>query len=92
MGKGVRKIASQGLEMTCVFFQHTLRLSLAYLPTTSAGKKQISFPNHRIEPDLFLQASCKKKLHLPLLKSAFFKRGLEGGGEGGGAGVVLKWN
>ena len=30
--------------------------------------------------DLFLQASCKKKLHLPL-KSALFKRG--GGGGGG---------
>ena len=29
--------------------------------------------------DLFLQASCKKKLHLPLLKSAFFK-GIGGGG------------
>ena len=30
--------------------------------------------------DLFLQASCKKKLHLPLLKNAFFKGGLGGGG------------
>ena len=29
--------------------------------------------------DLFLQASCKKKLHLPLLKSAFFQRGGGGG-------------
>ena len=26
--------------------------------------------------DLFLRASCKKKLHLPLLKSAIFKGGL----------------
>ena len=28
--------------------------------------------NSQKELDLFLQASCKKKLHLPLLKSAFF--------------------
>ena len=32
------------------------------------------------ELDLFLQASCKKKLHLPLLKSDFFLKGVGGGG------------
>ena len=37
-----------------------------------------------VKLDLFLQASCKKKLHLPLLKSAFLGWGV--------GGVVLKWN
>ena len=35
---------------------------------------------YQLELDLFLQASCKKKLHLPLLKSAIFKGGFGGGG------------
>ena len=43
---------------------------------------------NKVKLDLFLQASCKKKLHLPLLKNAFFKGGWGGGGGGG----VLKWN
>ena len=33
-----------------------------------------------IQLDLFLQASCKKKLHLPFLKSVFFLKGGWGGG------------
>ena len=41
------------------------------------------------ELDLFLQASCKKKLHLPLLKSAIFKAGLGVGGGGGSAEMEL---
>ena len=40
--------------------------------------------------DLFSQASCKKKLHLPLLKSAFFKKRVgRWGGGGGGAKIEL---
>ena len=34
--------------------------------------------------DLFLQESCKKKFHLPLLKGAFFK--------GGGGSAEMKLN
>ena len=45
----------------------------------------------RAKIDLFLQASCKKKLYLPLLKSAFFK-GVGGGGGGGEGALMLKWN
>ena len=42
-----------------------------------------------LQLDLILQASCKNKLHLPLLKVAFFKGGLGGGGGGGSAKMEL---
>ena len=45
---------------------------------------KIPWAKYTFKLDLFSQASCKEKLHLPLLKSAFL-------GWGGGV-VVLKWN